>query len=163
MPLVVASLQAELVGELEKGPAGNASPQIVGLGIAKAFNNFCLTAMNVGGGNATAMPGFGGLGSDLGDILSGTSPASALTALKMTKAFDTCMQTFLSLFQTTIVTAPALPLLQLGLSQLLSTPNPSATIFAQGLAKELHTYVGTCIVSGVIPGTPPVPFTGPLR
>ena len=69
MPLVVASLQAELVGELEKGPAGNASPQLVGLGIAKAFNNFCLTAMNVGGGNATAMPGFGGLGSDLGDIL----------------------------------------------------------------------------------------------
>ena len=104
MPLVVATLQAELVGELEKGPAGNPSPQLVGLGIAKAFNNFCLTAMNVGGGNAIAMPGFGGLGADLGDIFSGISPASALTALKMTKAFDTCMQTFLSLYQTTIVT-----------------------------------------------------------
>tara|TARA_Y100001963_G_scaffold43239_1_gene60607 strand:+ start:3699 stop:4190 length:492 start_codon:yes stop_codon:yes gene_type:complete len=162
MPLVVATLQAELIGELEKGPAGNASPVLVGLGISKAFNNFCLMGMNAGAGNATGMPGISALGSDLGEILSGISPSSALTATKMAKAFDTCMQTFLSLFQTTIVTAPALPLLQLGLTQLLSTPNPSATMFAQGLAKELHTYVGTCIVSGVIPGTPPVPFTGPL-
>ena len=162
MPLVVASLQAELVGELEKGPAGNESPQIVGLGIAKAFNNFCLTAMNVGGGNATAMPGFGGLGSDLGDILSGTSPASALTALKMTKAFDTCMQTFLSLYQTTIVTAPGIGLLQGGLTDVLGRPNPSASLFAQGLATQLNTYVLSCMVSGMIPGAPPVPFTGPL-
>ena len=163
MALVVAQLQAELIGELEKGPAGNSSPQLVGLGIAKAFNNYCILAMNAGGQMYTGMPGISALGSDLGEILSGISPSSALTAIKMSSAFDTCMQTFLSLFQTTIVTAPALPLLQLGLLQLLSTPNPSATIFAQGLAKELHTYVGTCIVSGVIPGTPPVPFTGPLR
>tara|TARA_Y100000310_G_scaffold143384_1_gene142757 strand:- start:620 stop:1111 length:492 start_codon:yes stop_codon:yes gene_type:complete len=162
MPLVVASLQAELIGELEKGPAGNASPQLVALGIAKAFNNFCLTAMNVGGGNATVMPGFSGLGSDLGDVLSGTSPASALTALKMTKAFDTCMQTFLSLYQTTIITAAGLGALQTGLVDLLGKPNPSATLFAQGLGTQLNTYVMSCTVIGMIPGAPPVPFTGPL-
>ena len=163
MPLVVATLQAELTGALEKGPAGNPSPQLVGLDIAKAFNNFCSMGMNAGAGSATAMPGFSGLGSDLGNILSGVSPAPALTAMKMATAFNTCMSTFLSVYQTSIVTAPGLGALQSGLGQLLGSPNPSASLFAQGLSTQLNTYVLSCIVIGMIPGTPPVPFTGPLR
>ena len=44
---------------------------------------------------------------------------------------------------------------------LFSTPNPSATLFANKLARALNTFTSSAIITGVIPGTPPVPFTGP--
>ena len=102
------------------------------------------------------------LGQDLGDILSATSPAGALTGLKMATAFNTCLSTLLTVHQVAIVTATGLPVLQAGLIQVFSTPAASATLFAQQLATQLNTFTMLAIVSGVIPGAPPVPFTGPL-
>ena len=99
MPLIVGTLQGELIAALDKGPAGNPSPQLVGLDIAKAYMNFCSTGMNVGAGSFTAMPGASALGQDLGNILGGSSPSGTLTAQKMATAFDTCLQTFLSVYQ----------------------------------------------------------------
>ena len=58
MPLIVATLQAELIGVYEKGPTGNPSPQLVGLNTAKAYMNYCSTGMNAGAGSFTAMPQF---------------------------------------------------------------------------------------------------------
>ena len=162
MPLIVATLQGELIGALEKGPMGNPAPPLVGINIAKAYNNYCSSAMNVGAGSFTGMPGVSSLGQELGDILSATSPAGALTALKMATAFNNCLSTLLTVHQIAIVTAPGLPVLQAGLTQVLSTPAASATMFAQQLATQLNTFTMMAIVSGSIPGTPPVPFTGPL-
>ena len=68
----------------------------------------------------------------------------------------------MTVHQIAIVTAPGLPVLQAGLTQVLSTPAASATMFAQQLATQLNTFTMMAIVSGIIPGTPPVPFTGPL-
>ena len=85
-----------------------------------------------------------------------------MTALKMATAFNNCLSTLITVNQIAIVTAPGLPLLQAGLTQVLSTPAASATMFAQQLATQLNTFTMMAIVSGIIPGTPPVPFTGPL-
>ena len=162
MPLVVATLQGELIDIYEKGPKGNPAPQIVGLKTAKAYMNFCSAGMNAGGHPFTAMPGASALGQDLGNIYNSISPSGALTTQKMAKAFDTCLATWLSLFQSTIVTAPGLPGLIAGLMDIFSKPNPSSTLFANKLAKELNTYTLAAIVMGVTPDTPGVPFTGPI-
>ena len=162
MPLVVGTLQGELISALEKGPSGNPAPPLVGIDIAKAYNNYCSTAMNVGAGSFSGMPGVSALGQELGDIYSGKSPAGALTAQKMAKAFDTCLGTFLSVFQNTIITAPGLPGLIAGLADVLSAPNMSTMLYCNKLAKELNTYTLSAIVIGVIPDTPGIPFTGPI-
>ncbi len=162
MPLVVATLQGELIDIYEKGPKGNPAPQIVGLKTAKAYMNYCSAGMNAGGHPFTAMPGASALGQDLGNIYNSISPSGALTAQKMAKAFDSCLATWLSVFQTTIVTAPGLPGLIAGLMDIFSKPNPSSTLFANKLAKELNTYTLSAIVMGVTPDTPGVPFTGPI-
>ena len=162
MPLIVGTLQSELIAAIDKGPSGNPSGTLVGLDIAKAYMNFCSTGMNAGAGSFTAMPGASALGQDLGNILGGSSPASALTAQKIATEVDKCLQTFLSVFQNTIVTTAGLPLLTGELVQVFSSPAPSATLFAQSFASALNNYTLAAIVIGVIPGTPPVPFTGPI-
>ena len=49
-----------------------------------------------------------------------------------------------------------------GLIQLFSGPQPAPMAFAKELANVLDTWTKTWVVSGLIPGAPPVPFTGPL-
>ena len=162
MPLVSATFQAELVGIFEVGPSGNKSGKLVGMDISKAYMNYISAGMNAGGFPFSAMPGVSGLGSALGDILDGKSKSGALTAQKMAKEFDSCLATFMSVNQTTIITTAGLGPLISGLVDLLSKANPSATIFCQGLATAVNNHAMAAIVSGIIPGAPPVPFTGPI-
>jgi hypothetical protein len=162
MPLLLPTLQSELISVFEKGPSGNPAPPLVGVKTAQAYLNYVTPGINAGAGPTNAMPGSVALGSDLGDILSATSPSGALTAQKMAKAFDSCLQTYISLYQTTIVTASGISGLISDLSDLLSSPKPSATLFATKFATALNTYTSSATVIGVIPGTPPVPFSGPI-
>ena len=163
MPLVSATFQAELVGIFEVGPSGNPSGKLVGMDISKAYMNYISAGMNVGGFPFAAMPGTPALGSALGDILDTTSPSGALTAQKMAREFDSCLETFMSVHQTTIVTTAGLPGLISELVDLLSKANASATLFCQGLATAVNNHAIEAIVSGIIPGAPPVPFTGPIN
>ena len=162
MPLILPALTSELISAYDKGPAGNPSPQIVGIDTAKAYMNYVSSGINAGGQPFTAMPGASALGQELGDIYSGKSPAGALTAQKMAKAFDTCLGTFLSVFQNTIVTAAGLPGLQSELSKLFSAPKGHTSLFCMAYAKALNNYTLSAIVIGVIPDTPGIPFTGPI-
>jgi hypothetical protein len=162
VPLVAASFQAELVGIFEVGPSGNPSGKLVGMDISKAYMNYCSMGMNMGGFPFSAMPGTSALGSALGDILDKESPSGALTAQKMAKEFDSCLQTFMSVNQTAIVTTAGLPGLISELADLLGKANPSATMFCQGLATAVNNHAMSAMVSGMIPGAPPVPFTGPI-
>ena len=162
MPLVSATFQAELVGIFEVGPGGNPSGKLVGMDISKAYMNYCSAGMNVGGFPFSAMPGTSALGSALGDILDKEEKSGALTAQNMAREFDSCLQTFMSVNQTTIITTAGLGPLISGLVDLLSKANPSATIFCQGFATAVNNHAMAAIVSGIIPGAPPVPFTGPI-
>ena len=162
MPLISATFQAELIGIFEVGPSGNKSGKKVGIDISKAYMNYCSAGMNVGGFPFSAMPGTSALGSALGDILDKESKSGALTAQKMAKEFDSCLATFLSVNQTTIITTAGLGGLISELVDLLSKANASATLFCQGLATAVNNHAMAAIVSGMIPGAPPVPFTGPI-
>ena len=162
MPLVSATFQAELVGIFEVGPSGNPSGKLVGMDISKAYMNYISAGMNVGGFPFSAMPGVSGLGSALGDILDKTSKTHATTAQNMAREFDTCLQTFLSVNQTTIITTAGLGGLISEFVDLLSKSNASATKFCQGFATAVNNHAMAAIVSGLIPGAPPVPFTGPI-
>ena len=46
--------------------------------------------------------------------------------------------------------------------KLFSAHAPSGINFANELASILDTWAKTWVVSGLIPGSPPVPFSGPL-
>lgn len=162
MPLILPTLQADLISIYEKGPTGNPAPPVVGIKTAKAYNTFLQSGINAGAGSTTAMPGFTALGTDLGEILSSVSPDGSLTANKMAKAFDACLQTYLSLHQTTIVTTSGLPGLISDLIDLFASPKASSTLFANKFATALNTYTSSATVIGIIPGTPPVPFSGPI-
>ena len=162
MPLISATFQAELVGIFEVGPGGNPSGKLVGMDISKAYMNYISAGMNVGGFPFSAMPGVSGLGSALGDILDKESKSGALTAQKMAKEFDSCLATFMSVNQTTIVTTAGLGGLISELIDLLRKNNASATLFCQGFATAVNNHAMAAIVSGMIPGTPPIPFTGPI-
>ena len=162
MPLVSATFQAELVGIFEVGPSGNKSGKKVGIDISKAYMNYISAGMNTGGFPFSAMPGTSALGSALGDILDTTSKSGALTAQNMAREFDSCLQTFLSVNQTTIITTAGLGGLISELVDLLSKANASATLFCQGFATAVNNHAMAAIVSGIIPGSPPIPFTGPI-
>ena len=162
MPLVSATFQAELVGIFEVGPSGNPSGKLVGMDISKAYMNYISVGMNAAGFPFSAMPGVSGLGSALGDILDKESKSGALTAQKMAKEFDSCLATFMSVNQISIVTTAGLGPLISELADLLGKANASASLFCQGLATAVNNHAMAAIVSGMIPGTPPIPFTGPI-
>ena len=48
------------------------------------------------------------------------------------------------------------------LIQLFSGPQPAPLAFAKELAGILDTWTKTWVVSGLIPASPPIPFSGPL-
>ena len=162
MPLISATFQSELIGIFDVGPDGNKSGKKVGIDVSKAYMNYCSAGMNAAGFPFSAMPGVSGLGSALGDILDKESKSGALTAQKMAKEFDSCLATFMSVNQTTIITTAGLPGLISELIDLLSKANPSATAFCQGLATAVNNHAMSANVIGLIPGAPPVPFTGPI-
>ena len=162
MPLVSATFQSELIGIFDVGPDGNPSGKLVGLDVSKAYMNYISVGMNMGGFPFSAMPGVSALGSALGDILDKESKSGALTAQSMATEFDSCLQTFLSVNQTTIVTTAGLPGLTSELSDLLGKENASASLFCQGFATAVNNHAMAAIVSGLIPGAPPIPFTGPI-
>ena len=162
MPLVSKTFEGELIGIFEVGPSGNPSGKLVGLDISKAYMNYISAGMNAAGFPFSAMPGTSALGSSLGDILDKSSKTHATTAQKMATEFDSCLQTFLSVNQTTIVTTAGLPGLITELIDLLGKNNDSATKFCQGFATAVNNHAMSATVIGLIPGTPPIPFTGPI-
>ena len=163
MPLLLPSLQGELVDIYNKGKKGNAFPAAVGHKTGKAYVNYVSAGMNAGGGAFTSMPGGSVLGGDLAEILGKVPTASGnITASNMATAFEKCLSTFLSVHQTTIVTAPGKGGLMMELMDLLSAPKGHASLYATALARALNNFTLTAIVIGVIPDTPGIPFTGPI-
>ena len=118
--------------------------------------------MNAGSGSTT-LPGISAtLAGELMDATAAVTPVGMLTAVRMAKAFNNTLMQYLSLYQTTIVTAPGMPLLINELSEIMSAPTSNPVKMAQGIGKALDNFTASAIVIGVIPGAPPVPFTGPI-
>jgi len=156
MPLVKATLMMELAGYFAS-PAPD--PMKPGKDIAKAYKNYLMMAMNAGGfpaSNVVDAPtgiGIGGVFAQqlLVGAAIGSQIATQLTSMSLT---------FLSGQQ--IGPPVAGPSHTPQLIQLFSGPQPAPMAFAKELAGILDTWTKTWVVSGLIPGAPPVPFSGPL-
>ena len=156
MALIKATMMMELAGAFA-APA--ADPMKPGKDIAKAYKNYLMMAMNAGGfpaSNVVDAPtgiGIGGVFAQqlLVGAAIGSQIATQLTSMSLT---------FLSGQQ--IGPPVAAPSHTPQLIQLFSGPQPAPMAFAKELANVLDTWTKTWVVSGLIPGAPPIPFSGPL-
>ena len=156
MPLVKAALMMELAGYFA---AYAPDPMKPGKDIAKAYKNYLMMGMNAGGfpaSNVVDAP----TGMGIGAVFAQQLPVGAAIGSQIATQLTTMALTFLSGQQIgPPVTAPThLP----GLIQLFSGPQPSGMNFAKELADILDKWTKSWVVSGIIPGAPPIPFTGPL-
>ena len=127
--------------------------------IAKAFKNYLQGGMNAGGfptSNVVDVP----TGMAIGGVFAQQLPVGAAIGSQIATALTTMALTYMSGQQIgPPVTAPShTP----QLIQLFSGPQPAGMAFAKELAGILDTWTKTWVVSGLIPGAPPVPFSGPL-
>ena len=162
MPLILPSLTSELVNIFDKGKKGNPDPNLVGMDIGKAYMNYVSAGINAGGGPFSGMTGATQLGTDLGDLLAKNPNMGPSFAATFSMRVNTCLSTFLSVHQTTIITAAGTSPLFQELNDAVSKPKPSASLFAMALAKALNNFTLAAIVIGVVPDAPGVPFTGPI-
>jgi hypothetical protein len=156
MALVKATLMMELAGVFA---ASNPDPIKPGQDIAKAFKNYLMMGMNAGGFPASnVVDAAAGVG--IGGVFAQQLPVGAAIGSQIATQLTTMALTFLSGQQ--IGPPVAAPTHTPQLIQLFSGPQPAGMAFAKELAGILDTWTKTWVVSGLIPGAPPVPFTGPL-
>ncbi len=156
MALVKATLQSELMATY-----GGHSPDPMkpGKDIAKAFKNYLMMGQNAGGfpaANVVDAP----TGLTIGGVYASMLPSGAAVGTQIASALTTMAATFMSTNQ---IGPPAVsPSHTPELIQLYSGHQPSGISFCKELASILDTWAKTWVVSGLIPGAPPVPFSGPL-
>ncbi len=156
MALVKATLVAELGGYFATHAPDPMKP---GKNIAKAFKNYLLMGQNAGGfpaSNVVDAP----TGMGIGAVFAQQLPVGAAIGSQISSQLSTMALTFLSAQQ--IGPPVAAPTHMPGLIKLFSGPQPSPMNFAKELGDILDTWTKTWVVSGLIPGAPPVPFSGPL-
>jgi hypothetical protein len=164
MPLVVSTLQSELVSIYTSGgDKGNPDPKKVGKDVGKAYFNYVSAGIDSGGSPFASMPGKDGLGQELGGIYGKEYTSGMLHAQDMAKAFDNCLQTFKTSWSTTIITTAGTMPLFTGLNGIFSSPNSDKAMFARKFGMELANFTMMAVVAGMIPGSPPVPYTGPIN
>ena len=156
MPLIKATMQMELAGVFSGSHPTALKP---GEKIAKAFKNYLQGGMNAGGfptANVVDAP----TGMAIGGVFASQLLVGAAIGSAIAGHLSTMALTYMSGQQ--IGPPVAAPSHTPQLIQLFSGPQPAGMAFAKELAGILDTWTKTWVVSGLIPGAPPVPFSGPL-
>ena len=156
MALIKVTLFSELLGTFS---AYSPDPMKPGKDIAKSFANYLKMGMNAGGFPTTnVVDAAAGVG--IGGVFAQQLPVGAAIGTQIATQLTTMALTYLSGQQIgPPITAPThLP----GLIKLFSGPQPTGMNFAKELADILDKWTKTWVVSGLIPGAPPIPFSGPL-
>ena len=132
--------------------------------IIKSFvKDYLLNAQNTGGFSATSVPQGTTAGQNIARIMKKPRKQGALVPIKLAKEISTTlMSSFQSVNQTVIITAAGMSALQKDLNDMMKDPTKNKSKMAQKLVKALDTYAKSCTVNGIIPGSPPIPFAGPL-
>ena len=154
---LVKALMAANLGSKFAAPAPD--PMKPGKDIAKAFADYLKMGMNAGGfptSNVVDAP----TGMAIGGVFASQLLVGAAIGSAIGGHLSTMALTYMSGQQIgPPVTAPShTP----QLIQLFSGPQPAGMAFAKELSGILDTWTKTWVVSGLIPGAPPIPFTGPL-
>lgn len=159
MALVVGSMLsslANLYGSI------NPSPYMVGAETVNAFQGYISGAQNVAGGSFTGIQ-IGSLRSTIGSAFAARYPSGSIAGVEIAKEFINALLSLTTVYQT----GPPAPVGAGGfisdMSSLFAKINPSGQIFGIEMAKSIHQLCSTAIVNGVVPGSPPTYFTGPLQ
>ena len=156
MALVKATMFSELMGTFS---TASPDPMKPGKDIAKSFAIYLKGGMNAGGfptSNVVDAP----TGMTIGGVFAQQLPVGASIGSQIATALTTMALTYMSGQQ---IGPPAVsPSHTPQLIKLFSGPQPAGMAFAKELSGILDTWTKTWVVSGLIPGAPPIPFTGPL-
>ena len=156
MALVKASMFGELMGTFS---THSPDPMKPGKDIAKAFANYLKMGQNAGGFPTTNVVDTSA-GMTIGQVFLSQLPSGAAIGSQIASALTSMALTYMSTNQ---IGPPVTPPSHIGpLMKLYSGPQPSGMSFAKEMANILDTWAKTWVVSGLIPGAPPVPFSGPL-
>ena len=156
MALVKATMFSELMGTFS---TASPDPMKPGKDIAKAFANYLKMGQNAGGFPTTNVVDTSA-GMTIGQVFASQLPSGAAIGSQIASALTSMALTYMSTNQ---IGPPVTPPSHIGpLMKLYSGPQPSGMSFAKEMANILDTWAKTWVVSGLIPGAPPVPFSGPL-
>tara|TARA_B100000029_G_C17432805_1_gene908530 strand:+ start:152 stop:625 length:474 start_codon:yes stop_codon:yes gene_type:complete len=156
MALVKATLFSELMGVFS---VHQADPMTPGKKIATAFANYLKMGQNAGGFTTTNVVDTP-TGMTIGQVFASQLPSGAPIGSQIASALTSMATTYMSVHQ---IGPPASAPSHTGpLIKLFSSPQPSGMNFSKELADILDTWTKTWVVSGMIPGSPPIPFSGPL-
>ncbi len=156
MALVKAIMFGELVGVF-----GGFAPTPIkpGQDIAKAFKNYLMLGMNTGGFPSTTVVDTAA-GIAIGGVFASQMPTGIMIGSQVATHLTTMALTYMSGQQIGPPVTP--PTHTADLMTLFSDLPPSGIKFAKNLSDILDTWTKTWTVSGLIPGSPPIPFSGPL-
>ena len=156
MALVKATLFGELMGTFA---THSPDPMKPGKDIAKSFANYLKMGQNAGGfptTNVIDTP----TGMTIGQVFASQLPGGAAIGAQIASALTSMAATYMSMNQ---IGPPAVTPSHTGpLIKLFSSPQASGMSFSKELAGILDDWTKTWVVSGLIPGAPPIPFSGPL-
>ena len=157
MALVPSIIKNELGMMFVEHPVMGLTP---GQNVAKATKNYLSMSMNGGGFPFTTVMNEP-FGMNMGQIFEGKLPVGVTIGQAIGTELMNMAQTYMSGQQIgPPVTAPThIPQLM----QLFNAHAPSPMDFGRQLGGIISDWIGTWVVSGLIPGTPPVPFSGPLN
>jgi len=156
MALVPSVIKSELGMAFMQHPVIPLTP---GQNITKAFKNYLSASQNAGGQNfITVVPE--PFGVNIGQIFQGQLPVGVSIGQAIGTQLTSMAMTYQSTFQ---IGPPVTPPTHVPALMKLFTEQPSSGMeFGQNLGGVLADWVKTWVVSGMLPGTPPVPFSGPL-
>ena len=156
MPLVPSILKTELGMAFMQHPVIPLTP---GQNITKATKNYLSMSLNAGGQPfATVMPE--PFGVNIGQIFQGQMPVGMTIGQAIGAQLTSMAMTYMSTFQ---IGPPVTPPTHVPALMKLFTEQPKSGMeFGQNLGGVIADWIGVWVVSGLLPGTPPVPFAGPL-
>jgi len=156
MALVPSALQGGLQPLNVPSPSGSLTAQTIML----AFQTYALGVQNMMGLPFIAMPAFSAGLTQLQTSMAVPVPAGSIAAMNVATAINTAWMSV----QTTFQVGPAaanIGSLQSSLEAVFAVPVPTGSLFIMGLTNAIHVYCATTVITGVIPGVPPIPFSGP--
>ncbi len=156
MALVPSIIKNELGMMFMEQPPTGLKP---GQNITKATKNYLSMSLNAGGFPFTTVMNEP-FGINIGQIFESKLPVGVTIGQAIGTELMSMAQTYMSGQQ---IGPPVTPPTHIpALMQLFSAQPPSGMKFGQDLGGVIADWVGTWVVSGLIPGSPPIPFSGPL-
>lgn len=158
----MALSSGQLIGELTNEFSSLSSSSSQGaIKLVSPFNTYISSIQNVGGGAFISFTGFSTLLSNVTDIFENKYSSGQVVGQLIATEFDNAIKTIQTVYQTAPPNTAGIGIFINDCIDIFSTLSPSSSQFAQNIGQAIHSFCTTTIITGIIPGTPPLPFSGP--